>query len=93
MVKLSVQLSNWKSILCQALEAQMLTSEGHVPREEGLVGASISRVRVFPAEGAAASEPWPTVPIWPVCDISREVRNLHFYEVFFFFCFTFFSTK
>lgn len=41
-------------------------------REEGLVGALISRVRVFPAEGTAASELWLTVAIWSVHDFQGK---------------------
>lgn len=52
--------------IVSGLETQMLTWEGHALREGGLVGAFITRVRVFPAAGAAASELWLTVAIWPV---------------------------
>lgn len=36
------------------------------------MGALISRVRVFPAEGAAASELWLTVAIWPAHDFQGK---------------------
>lgn len=49
-------------------------------KEEGLVGALISRARVFPTEGAAASALGLTVAFGQF-DFSRKVRNLHFCEV------------
>lgn len=49
------------------------------------LGVLISKVRDFPAEGAAALELWLTVAIWLVCDFSGEVRNLSSCEVFWLF--------
>lgn len=87
-----------KHLECPAgeLEAYIVSGVGNSDADLGRsctegrrpCGALTSRARASPAEGAAASEPWPTVAIWPVCDFSRKVRNLHFWEVFLFlFCF------
>lgn len=83
---MSVQLGSWKPILCQGLETQMLTSEGHALREEGLVGP-------LPAERESPQlrEQLPQSPgqLWPFGQFVIFQGKSEIYNFGKFFCFCF----